>query len=136
MTNKYTKAWNDLENDPDIATYETLDKTYKWYLVPGVWIAKYPNGDVEIKTVYGSGDKYREIKHTQERYFEDYGFWAGAYRLNVDYFEDAMLDAKERLEQVLGTDDEDRVREKFEEAEAKMNMYKEKLNKALKSAQV
>ena len=81
MSMTQNKAWNDLTSE---------DKIYRkgyssWYIDHGVKIELFDSDNrIEIMNTMTSNDKYEKISEFQMLVFENNGWLAGCYNLNVD----------------------------------------------------
>ncbi len=105
------KAWDDLKNDPDIELWDINGGQY--YIDMGIRIERRPNGAISIKSVMGSGDKFRSLTPDQMYYFRNVSWLAGCARASIDEFE-------ERVEKI-----NNRLRSKLPE-EKKQKQYKDR----------
>ena len=135
MMNRFEKAWKDLADDPNIEkafTGSEDNPDSHWVIVPGVKIERFKDGTIVLKSIYVDNDRYKDFNYTHQMYFEDYGFWAGFAKVNLDYFSDELI----RYGNILSrcTDDESKAinQAHIDDCEKKVSMYEKKLANALK----
>lgn len=109
------------------------NKLSEWYLDSGAKIEVFPDGTIEMKEVYTVGDRYRDMRPRFLRYFEEYGWYAGLGKLNVEYWTDRMEDLTIRLSSCSDECERMVIVEKQREIAFKIERYRDMLNKALSS---
>jgi hypothetical protein len=103
------KAWDDLKNDPDVELWNINGGQY--YIDMGIRIERKPNGAINIKSVMGSGDRFRAITPNQMHYFKNVSWLAGCARASIDEFEVRVNKINGRLRSKLP---EDRKKRQYE----------------------
>ena len=84
MSMTQNKAWNDLTSEDKI--YRTGYSS--WYIDHGVKIELFDSDNrIEIMNTMTSSDKYEKIDEFQMLVFENNGWLAGCYNLNLDVCE-------------------------------------------------
>ena len=130
------KAWNELvQHQIPWYTGKAEDPDSEWYLATGVKIEKFKDGTIEIKATQTTGDWYMDLTENQKMYFEDYGWFAGLYKVNVDYWIGKVDDRLYLYNKSIGQEDECDKSEKLGKAQEKLEDYRLKLREALKSVQ-
>lgn len=88
------KAWNELMVDNDISLYWTGDHrnpTSYWYMDHGIKIEMFNDtGEIKINNVMTPGDHYEEITEDQYAIFNNDGWLAGCYNVNISTLDDKM----------------------------------------------
>jgi hypothetical protein len=83
------KAWDDLENDPNVSLYWTGDAvnpTSLWYMDHGIKIEKFPDGKIELNNAMVVGDFYKPLSEDQIEVFNTKGWLAGCYNVCTDMY--------------------------------------------------
>jgi hypothetical protein len=119
------KAWNELENDPNVSLYWTGDKRNPdsyWYLDHGVKIEKFKDGHFEINNVMFAGDFYVPLKKHQIEIFEDKGWLEGCYNVCIDTYLIRLFKINKLL--ISSPENEDLINRK-NNVEKKIKRYQE-----------
>lgn len=83
------KAWDELENDPNVSLYWTgdvRDPDSHWYMDHGIKIEKFKDGHIELSNAMVSGDFYKPLTQSQVEVFEDKGWLRGCYNVCIDMY--------------------------------------------------
>ena len=83
------KAWDDLENDPNVSLYWTgdyIDPDSRWYMDHGIKIEKFRDGTIELHNAMVSGDFYKKLSQDQIDVFEQKGWLRGCYNVCIDMY--------------------------------------------------
>jgi hypothetical protein len=124
------KAFQELENDPNVSLYWTGDDRNPdsyWYLDHGCKIEKFvDDGRVEINNVMMAGDHYCKITSEQYEVFMDRGWLAGCYRVCMETYSDRIIRARKLLNSSY---DQDEVSNRLEILRKKLSRYVELNNK-------
>jgi len=112
-----------LEEDPD---------SY-WYLGPGVKIEQFRDGRVELKYTYTVGERFYDMSASDTRYFEEYGWFAGLARVNIDYWNKKLAGVEASLTSDLDDCERRELYSKRNHLIDVIEGYRKMLNSALKS---
>lgn len=130
MEQSIMKAFEELENDPNVSLYWTGDDRNPdsyWYLDHGCKIEKFvDDGRVEINNVMMAGDHYCKITSEQYEVFMDKGWLAGCYRVCMETYSDRIIRARKLLNSSY---DQEEVANRIEILRKKLSRYVELNNK-------
>jgi hypothetical protein len=124
------KAWEDLENNPDISLCWTEES--KFY-IDKAKIEKFDDGRIVIQSVIGPGHKFRNLTSRQMFYFENFGWEAGKLKLMSDHYESKANEANRLLQSNYNDRTRSALLRRKKEHMEKKFIYDRALNKELES---
>ena len=128
------KAWEQLEQDPNITIYyygTSENKSSEYYIDHGVRIEKMRDGSVTIKNCMLAGDFYKEVSSKEYNVFEQKGWLAGCYNVCISTLESKLTKCNYLIKH---TKHDDRLVERRNVLEEKILRYKELSEKLHKFA--
>ena len=124
------KAWEDLENNPDISLCWTEES--KFY-IDKAKIEKFDDGRIVIQSVIGPGYKFRNLTSRQVFYYENFGWEAGKLKLMSDHYEDKVAYINRKLQSNYNERTRRSLKENKRKYMEKKFIYDRALNKELES---
>ena len=93
MEQSIMKAWDELENDPNVSLYWTgdyINPDSHWYMDHGVKIEKFRDGRIELNNAMFPGDFYIPLSKKQIDIFKHKGWLIGCYNVCIDMYTTRM----------------------------------------------
>ena len=77
------KAWDQISSNEDNRIFTTLNSS--WYIDHGVKIERFDDdGKIEVMNTMTSSDFHEPVSSEQMHFFENVGWEAGCYKVNID----------------------------------------------------
>lgn len=129
------KAWDQISSNDENRVFRTMNSS--WYIDYGVKIECFDNdGRVEVMNTMTTSDFHEPITDEQRYFFDNIGWEAGCYKVNVDSCEKKLKYLNHLLflsEQSPDIYDADYINQRISKMLVKKDQYTRKLEKILKT---